>query len=42
MRDTDKSHLREGKNLAGAMVCEYSHDAEDGIIKYLSKHLNKV
>lgn len=29
------------KTLAGAMVWEYSHDAEDGIIKYLSKHLNK-
>ncbi|RAP26719.1 hypothetical protein C2W64_01435 [Brevibacillus laterosporus] len=29
------------KTLAGAMVWEYSNDAEDGIIKYFSEHLNK-
>jgi len=28
------------KNLGGAMVWEYSQDAEDGIVKYLSTHLN--
>ncbi|MCG7406147.1 glycosyl hydrolase family 18 protein [Paenibacillus sp. ACRRX] len=29
------------KDLAGAMVWEYSQDADDGIVKYLSENLNK-
>lgn len=29
------------KRLAGAMVWEYAQDAEDGIIQYLSDHLNE-
>ncbi|MCR8842267.1 glycosyl hydrolase family 18 protein [Paenibacillus sp. SC116] len=28
------------KNLGGAMVWEYSHDAQDGIMKYLFDHLD--
>ncbi|WP_028596582.1 glycoside hydrolase family 18 protein [Paenibacillus assamensis] len=28
------------KNLGGAMVWEYSHDAKDGIMKYLFEHLD--
>ncbi|AJS61736.1 glycoside hydrolase family 18 protein [Paenibacillus sp. IHBB 10380] len=29
------------KNLAGAMVWEYSQDSDDGIVKYLADNLNK-
>ena len=43
----DKEALKEkvsyiqSKNLAGAMVWQYSQDAEDGIVNYLSEHLNE-
>lgn len=43
----DKEALKEkvnyikNKDLAGAMVWEYSQDAEDGIVKFLSDNLNK-
>lgn len=31
----------QSKNLGGAMVWHYSQDAEDGIVKYLTEHLNE-
>ncbi|MBX4151902.1 glycoside hydrolase family 18 protein [Paenibacillus lautus] len=31
----------QSKNLGGAMVWQYSQDAEDGIVKYLTEHLNE-
>lgn len=43
----DKEALKEkvayiqSKNLGGAMVWQYSQDAEDGIVKYLTEHLNE-
>ncbi|MGG3280574.1 glycoside hydrolase family 18 protein [Paenibacillus solani] len=43
----DKEALKEkvayiqSKNLGGAMVWQYAQDAEDGIVKYLTEHLNE-
>ncbi|EGL16505.1 MULTISPECIES: glycosyl hydrolase family 18 protein [unclassified Paenibacillus] len=43
----DKEALREkiayikANNLGGAMVWEYSQDADDGLVKYLGDHLNE-
>jgi chitinase len=36
----EKVKYIKDKDLGGAMVWEYSQDAEDGIVKYLSDHLN--
>ncbi|MWV43018.1 chitinase [Paenibacillus sp. HJL G12] len=36
-----KINYIKDKHLAGAMVWEYSQDSDDGIVKYLSDHLNE-
>lgn len=37
----EKVKYIQNKNLAGAMVWQYSQDAEDGIVKFLADNLNK-
>ncbi|MGG3837387.1 glycosyl hydrolase family 18 protein [Paenibacillus thiaminolyticus] len=37
----EKVKYIKAKNLGGAMVWEYSQDAEDGIVKFLGEKLNK-
>ncbi|WP_106767401.1 glycoside hydrolase family 18 protein [Paenibacillus faecalis] len=37
----EKVHYIQSKNLGGAMVWQYAQDAEDGIVTYLTEHLNK-
>lgn len=43
----DKEALKEKiayirqKHLAGAMIWEYTQDSEDGLVKFLTEHLNK-
>lgn len=37
----EKVNYIQNKDLAGAMVWQYSQDAEDGIITFLTEHLNE-
>lgn len=37
----EKVHYIQSKDLAGAMVWQYSQDAEDGIVRFLTEHLNE-
>ncbi|SMF83918.1 chitinase [Paenibacillus uliginis N3/975] len=37
----EKVNYIKSKDLAGAMVWQYAQDAEDGIVKFLTEHLNE-